>query len=172
MRRFLVLTALALVALVIAACGGSGDDSSDDSGDAAGSGSTTAESTESAPITREQFVEMADAICAANDEEQDQLRVELDNASSPEEAAEIYDRVANLSEGTISEITALPPPAGDEATIDELAALQTEGVELIRALAAAVRADDQATGVDIIAQLEQNDTERDAGDAAFGFKAC
>ncbi len=63
MRRPLIAAAVLGVALVVAGCGG--DDSSEDAGDSTtADGATTTESTSG---TREEFIEMADAICAAND---------------------------------------------------------------------------------------------------------
>ncbi len=168
MRRPLIAAAVLGVSLVVAGCGG--DDSSEDAGDSTtADGATTTESTSG---TREEFIEMADAICAANDGAQDALRTELDSAGSPEEAADIYDRLADLSEDTISQITSLPRPEGDEAAIEDLAAVQTEAAVLVRGLAEAVRANDQARGEDLIAQLGQNAAEGDAGDEAFGLQVC
>ena len=183
MRFLLALVPVLLVAVVIGACGGD-DDSGKESGDSTTSGttgveSTTADSTSSdappsdgGPITRDEFIELADAICLANNGQQDALQVELDAATSPEEAAVVYDELAALSERAVADVTALPRPEGDEATIDELVELQSQGVAFVRDLAAAVRANDQATGEDLIAQLQTLTTQADAADAEFGFQAC
>ena len=182
-RRLLALAPVLLVAVVIGACGGD-DDSGGESGDSTTSGTTSAESTTAAstgsdappsdggPITRDEFIELADAICLANNGQQDALRAELDAATSPEEAAVVYDELAALSEQAVADVTALPRPEGDEATIDRLVGLQSQGVALVRDLAAAVRANDQATGGDLIAQLQTLATEADAADAEFGFQVC
>jgi hypothetical protein len=163
MRRPLLLAAAVLAALVLAACG------SDDAGDSTTADSTT---TEAASVTRAEFIEMADAICLANDDSQDALRVQLDTVASPEEAASIYDQLADVSEQAVDEISALPRPEGDEATIDELAGVRTESVLLVRELADAVRGNDQATGEDLIARLQENAARGDEGDTAFGFQVC
>ena len=163
MRRPVILAATVLAALVLAACGG--DDSSEDSGD-----STTEDATTT--VTRDEFIEMADAICLANEGAQDALRAQLDTTGSPEEAAEIYDQLADESEQAVDEISALPRPEGDEATIEELAGIQTEAVVLVRELAEAVRGNDQATGEGLIARLQQNAARADEGDTAFGFQVC
>ena len=158
MKRLILLVAVLLAGLVIATCGGDSGD-----GDSNGSGES---------ISREEFIERADAICATGDEVQDELTAQLQNATSPEEAADVYEQLADRAEETIAEITALPSPDVDAETIDELAAIQTEGVALVRRLADAVRANDAATGEEIVAQLEQSAQEGDRGDEGFGFQVC
>ena len=153
--RLLILLALVLAAVVLGACGGD-DDSSD--------------SVET--VSKAEFIEMADAICTANDEAQGQLQADLQSAADPEAAAGIYDQLADQSDAVIAEIQALPKPAGEEEAIDQLAATQTEGVALVRELAAAVRDNDQAAGEDVISQLQQNAAEGDESDQAFGFQVC
>lgn len=166
MRRLLVLAGLLLAALVIVACGGDDDGSGD--GDSNDTTTAAAETT----ISKAELIEMADEICAASGDTQAQLQAELDSAASPAEAADVYDGLADVNEGLNEEISALPRPEGDEQEIEDMAAMQTEAVGLIRDLASAVRAEDQAEAQQIATELDRIASESGQAAEEYGFEVC
>lgn len=105
MRRSLAVSAVTALLLTLGACGGS-DDSSDD-------GATG--STESGSISKADFIEQADAICAAGDDATD----ELPDPTTEEEAIDlIVSDIVPSIRGQISDIRDLGFPEGDEELLD------------------------------------------------------
>jgi hypothetical protein len=102
--RFLILL-LTGVALALGACG-------DDDDDGGGDGGTT----------KAEFIEKADAICAAGEERSEQIaRDGLQNPQNPtgEEILAILEELVPLQRDVIDDVRALETPEGDEDEIND-----------------------------------------------------
>jgi hypothetical protein len=148
------LTAL-LATLVLASCGG------DDGGGAEGE-----------PISKQEFIEQADAVCADSADAQQEVQAKLESATSPDQAAAAYEELADVNQGINDQINALGRPEGDEELIDDLAAKQEQLVVLVDDLAVAVRAEDQAEAQSVGAELDALVAEAGKVFDSYGFKVC
>jgi len=146
---------MALSALALAACGG------DDGGGGGGE-----------PISKQEFIEQADAVCADSADTQQEIQAKLESATSPDQAAAAYEELADVSEGINEEINALGRPEGDEELIDDLAAKQERLVVLVDDLAGAVRAEDQAGAEAIGSELDALVAEAGEVFDSYGFEVC
>jgi ABC-type glycerol-3-phosphate transport system substrate-binding protein len=144
-----------LAALALAACGGDGDDS--------GGGEQ---------LSKQEFIEQADAVCAESADAEEAAQAKLESATDPEEAADAYEEFGDVARGVNEEINALGRPEGDEKLIDDLAAKQEQLVALVDDLAAAVRAEDQAEAEAVGTEL--NTLSEEAGKIldSYGFEVC
>jgi len=146
---------MALSALALAACGG------DDGGGGGGE-----------PISKQEFIEQADAVCADSADAQQEIQANLESATSPDQAAAAYEELADLNQGINDEINALGRPEGDEELIDDLAAKQEQLVVLVDELAAAVRAEDQAEAQSVGEELDALVAEAGEVFDSYGFGVC
>jgi len=143
-----LLAALAAAIIVVGGCGSSGDSST---GTTAEGGSTTAESvTEettgdsinvevtTSDLTKAEFVQQANAICAKNNKElNDQFQAFLKENNVPEdrlptekELSKAVDAVIEPVIGTqIDEIQALGAPAGEEEKVEKILTAAAKGVK-------------------------------------------
>jgi citrate lyase beta subunit len=160
-NRALPLLAMALLVVspILVACGGD-NDSSDGGESSAGT------------ISKDEFIEQADAICADSADAQQEVQADLEAAASPEEAAAAYEQLAELSQGVNDEINALGRPEGDEELIDDLAAKQDDLVGMVLDLADAIRAQDQAAVEEVSAELDDLLGETAEISEAYGFEVC
>ena len=114
----LLLAAALGVALTAAGCGG------DDDG----------EETTRAPLTREEFISEADAICAEGDREIEEAGEELGDAPSEEELEQFTTEVVvpNVQD-QIDQLRELPPPEGDEEDVAAILDAAQRGVDELEA---------------------------------------
>ena len=93
---------LSTAVLIAAGCIGGDDDDSD-------------------AVTKEEFIESADAICAANDEQLEAIGEDLPaDATAEEIAALLLDEAMPLFREQIAELRALELPEDDAANLEEL----------------------------------------------------
>ena len=156
--------ALALAAVALAGCGGG------DEGGAANDAETMP--TTEATISKEEFIEQADAICAESGDAQAEAQSALEAATDAEQTASAYDGLAEVFEAVDEQIDSLGRPQGDEALIDELSSKQGEVASLVRDLAAAVRAEDQAEAEGIASDIDQLVAETGELIDGYGFEVC
>ena len=147
LRRTAVAAACAAMAIGAAGCGG--DDDSTSGGDTtavettATDSDTTATDTTTADITKEEWIEQADAICKAGDDEIEAAGAELDANSSEEDVqALITDVVVPNIADQADQISALPVPAGEEDSIGELTDALNQAVSDAEADPGALLTDD------------------------------
>ena len=161
--------ALALAAASLAGCGG---------GDEDGGAATATETTEAAAtptettISKQEFIEQADAICAQSGDPQAEAQSVLETATGAEQVASAYEGLAEVFEGVNDEIDSLARPEGDEALIDELSSKQDEAAALVRELAAAARVEDRAAAEAIGTEFEQLRAETGEIVDSYGFEVC
>ena len=150
--------ALALAAVALAGCGG---------GDEGGAATDT-----EAVISKEEFIEQADAICAESGDAQAEAQAVLEAATDAEQTASAYEGLAEVFGAVDEEIDSLGRPQGDEALIDELSSKQSEVASLVGDLAAAVRAEDQAEAQRIASDIDQLVAETGELIDGYGFEVC
>lgn len=108
LKRLTAIAACAAIAAGAAGCGG--DD---------GDGETTATAT----LTKEEWIQQADQICGTGDDTIQQAAQDagLNNKSTPEELTQFYtDTVLPNIEDQRDQIEALPIPAGEEDSINAI----------------------------------------------------
>jgi hypothetical protein len=128
----LIALACASLALVVAGCGG-GDDSSSTTTTSSTSAGTT-DTTGGTPLTKDEFIAQADAICAAGDKTIDAAGQALGQNPSEEQITQaISETVVPTISGEFDAIEELTPPEGDEDTIGELIASGRAAIEEIEA---------------------------------------
>ena len=159
--------ALALAAVLLAGCGGS-----DEGGAATDTETTETTPTTEATISKEEFVEQADAICAESGDAQAEAQSALEAATDAEQTASAYEGLAEVFEAVNEQIDSFGRPQGDEALIDELSSKQSEVASLVRDLAAAVRAEDQAEAEGIASDIDQLVAETGELIDGYGFEVC
>ena len=83
-------------------------------------------------LTKEQFLEQGNAICAAGNAELDAEGATLGTAPTPGEIEDfaLNELVPNV-QNQIDELRGLTPPEGDEETVDEILKAAEEGVAAI-----------------------------------------
>jgi len=132
-NRLSIIAALvcAAFAVAIAGCGG-GDDSSSTTASTGVSGATGASG---APLTKEQFIAQADAICKKGNDTIDQAAGQVFGGQQPS-AAQIEqfanDTAIPAIQQEIDGISALTPPAGDEDQIQAILDAVNSGLDQVR----------------------------------------
>jgi hypothetical protein len=140
MGKGMALIGLVVALVALAGCGGSDSSSSD---------GTNAASSSGEPLTKAEFVEQADAICADRTPEREalqgqaeELANEINNGAdrARDELADLLAEAADNAEQEFSELRALVPPASDAALVNSMlyaagsqVALTREGAEDLRA---------------------------------------
>ena len=119
--RITALLAVALAAgLVAAGCGDDDDDTAATTSAATTTGATGATGATGEPLTKEQFVTEADAICKAGDKKIDQAANETFSGGQPSQQEQeqfvTEDVVPNI-QAQVDGIRALTPPEGDEEDV-------------------------------------------------------
>ena len=156
------------VAVLLAGCGGGGS-------------STVVVTTSpgATPLSKADYLVKADAICRQNRPERQKLQAEYltvnaapASVANDQKAAVLLRQAADLGDRTISELQALPKPAGDEAVLDNLYSLGTAIGAEVRHLADAI-ASERPSQVRTLSQAVAADGNKSAGIAlGYGFKVC
>ena len=146
-----VVLAVVALALIGAGCG---DD--EKSGDSEGSGGGSA-------LTKEQFLEQGNAICAAGNAELEAEGAGLGTAPTPGEIEDfaLRELVPNI-QNQLDELRTLTPPAGDEEQVEEILTAAEEGVAAIKEDPARAFDDAGADPFDTANQLAED----------YGLVAC
>ena len=149
MRRITLVPALALAALVFAVAGCGGDDSSSTTSGASG-----------APLSKEDWIAQADAICKAGNQKTNQAAAQQFGNSQPSES-DIQQFTAQVLVPTVrdelDQIRALTPPEGDEDQVNAI-------------IDAASQAADQAEQDPSSAQTAFDQADQLA--KSYGLKVC
>lgn len=162
-RRF--IGALALVAVLGAACG---DDNKSSSAAQGGSAETTSSTVAAAP-TKAEFVAAGDAVCGRYADQMDEIfgAVFTGGEPTPETAQDSLGKVLDLYTEQMSELRALKPPAGDEAHIS---ALWAEADRMIGETRTEISSADAA--LELLQSEEEPFASLNEKAEAYGFKAC
>jgi hypothetical protein len=120
------------------------------------------------PLTREQLIAQADAICAEASDELDALG----EPETPEELADLAAEAAAIAEDQLRRLRDLQPPAGDEDDYTAMLDLTEEQIEATRGIAEAAAAGDAEAAQARLAEVQELDDEADELAAAYGFEVC
>jgi hypothetical protein len=129
---------------------------------------TTTSTTEAQALTREEWIEQADAICA-------EANSRIDAIADPQSAEELATRaeeVIAISEEQLGKLEALTPPPELEPQVGEAIGLIRQQIELVREIATAAVAGDQAQVEAILAEGESLDQRLDALAREIGLTEC
>ena len=120
--------------------------------------------------SKEEFIERADAVCAAASEEADAIEQPVD--VSLEDTAAYFDEIAEIQRDEVQQLRSLEVPDEDQQTINEFIGAQDQLTAQFEDLAEAARAGDQdgfdAVFAEIVAiQTRASDLARD-----YGLQTC
>lgn len=163
--RITALLALALATgLIAAGCGDDDDETTTSPTTTTTAGATGATGATGEPLSKEEFIAQADAICKAGDKEIDAAGEEFfSEGGSPGQAEEetfITETVIPNVQGQVDGIAALAPPEGDE---DEVQAIVDAAQQAIDD----VEADPSVLGTQGDPFAEANQLAQD-----YGLKVC
>jgi hypothetical protein len=133
-KRIAIIAALvcAAFAVAVAGCGG-GDDSSSTTASTGVSGATGASG---APLTKEQFIQQADAICQEGNQATRQAANDLfSNGQQPtdEQVSQyVNDTLVPTIQSEVDQIGALTPPAGDEDDVQAILAAVSDALDQVK----------------------------------------
>lgn len=154
--------ALAVLALVVAGCGGS-----DDTGSNSGNGSGSAKPVTPA-LTKSELVTKADAIC------QD-MQDELDDVPSPESLSDLaaaYGTAFDASASALKDLNSLTPPADLEGDYNSWTDKLEEMNELTAEIRDAAKSGSQSKVDEISSSMGAIDSEANKVGKQLGFKVC
>ena len=154
-RAFLVLVAGATAALVLGACGGDATPEQQIQ--------LQTETTASAALTKEDFIDEADSRCA---EANAAIETMVENGEGFTGSGEI----ADLRQIVLEELKELGPPAEDRATLDQFLTALEQQVEAGQKIALAIERDEDTTQFE--AELEDARAAAEAAASEYGFKEC
>jgi hypothetical protein len=153
MRSWPVTLAVLAACLLAAACG-SNDGANGD--------------TQSARLTKEEYIAQADAICQ-------EANAEIDAVPEPEsteELAEYGEQVVEIGREQLDRLRALRPPEADEETINGAYDLLDQQLAIADDLIAAAREGDLEQVQELLAQGEQLNEQADQIANDYGLTEC
>jgi len=163
-----LVAAFIVFAAIGAGCGGGG-----------GTKTVTQVQTQSAapPLTKDQYIAQADAICAKGRPERDCIKSEIQDAAASgstdaSRIADLENQAADYVNRLLSQLQPLPKPSGDDQVLGELYSLVNAQASDFQHLADATSSLDAAQ-IRSIAETTKSDEERARGVATgYGFKVC
>jgi hypothetical protein len=163
-NRIAIIAALvcAAFALAVAGCGGGDESSSTTASTAAASSTTDASGT---PLSKEEFIQQADAICKAGNQSTAQAANDLFSGGQPtQQQVDQFatDTLIPAIQDEIDQIGALTPPAGDEDDVQAILTAVSGALEKVKADPTALFASTD----------EGPFKEADQLASAYGLKVC
>ena len=166
-RRLLALLLPTLIAL-FAACGGGDEAQAPPPSAPAPAEAAAPAETDGERLTKAEWIEQADALCA-------QAEDELDALGTPETLADIaalVPRAIEISEEQLGKLKALRPPAADEATLARALDLLEQQIDVLRRLGEAATAGDGAAVGEIATEGSTLNDEADSIAQSYGLEVC
>ena len=177
MRVSVVLrcSAIALFGLMgVSSCGSSDGDSGEATTTSQSpttertSTSSTATTTTARAVSKAEYIATANAICGVMNDAVDALPDPADTA----EAAITYEEAARIVSDTLEQLRALPPPPGDEESLDAIWVKVDELLEGYARFVAALRDDDQVLAQQISQDVEVTQNAANDASNAYGLTVC
>jgi hypothetical protein len=156
---------IAVGSLAIAGCGGGDDTSTTGASGASGAGGGT-------PLTEEEFVSQANALCAEANQQVEALEPVPENAQSLSEAVPLLTQGVALARESSAKLNALVPPAELQDERDQLVANGKKELALAEKEVAAAKANDTAQFEAIRQQLDALSKEDDQIAKSIGLTEC
>ncbi len=121
-----------------------------------------------AALTKAEYIEQADAICARFDSQ-------LDALAQPEtldDLAAMATEAKPIAEAGVAELRALDPPAELEEQVDAWLVLNEQNIEAIDQLREAAESGDETKVQQVAATATDNEQKADAAAAEIGLTDC
>ena len=142
-RAARIVVATPLAAIILAACGGD-------------------------PLSKEEFIAQADAICAEAEEE----IADMERPTNPDQIDGFVRQARELTENTLEQLRELDPPEADAEKLEQMLDAIQRAVDQLPALAEAAKTNDtQAIAEASRAVQEATETSREIA-SEYGFEKC
>lgn len=173
MWRLLTLAGLCVVLAALAGCGGADSDST--------AAETTSADSSGGPLTKAEFIEQADAICAEYLPEAEELEdkgqvlggeIEDGSDQAREELADLLSQAADSAERQYDQLRALRPPADDAELIDSMLSIAISRTGMTREAVDAIRSSDLTALREIDDRASDAKLEGRAIAHGYGFEVC
>lgn len=162
MRKKLIALFALLSLFTIGACGDNADETdtaTDDSTSEAASGDT---------LTKEEFIEEGDTICAALEAAGETV----EDPQSPEDYPVILTEHVGQAEEAHKQFAELKPPADGEDVHQALLDALGTSIETVKGAITAFESGDTVTGEDLLRQASEEGDAADEDAQAYGFTEC
>lgn len=155
-KRRLVITGLLAIGavLVLSSCGGGGGGNK--------------------RLTKEQFVAKAGALCVSFKQQETAARKTAGNLANPTPKVLVsyLEKTTPLYEKRIAGLKKLKPPTGDEATVNQIVALETKEAGVAKQLIAALKKNDVAKANTLLTSGNANSTKARSLYTKLGVTEC
>ena len=139
--RIVVATPLAVI--ILAACGGD-------------------------PLSKEEFIAQADAICAEAEEE----IADMERPTNPDQIDSFVQQARELTENTLEQLRELDPPEADAEQLEQMLDAIQRAVDQLLALAEAAKTNDTQAIADASREVQEaTETSREIA-SEYGFEKC
>lgn len=119
-------------------------------------------------LSKDEWIEQADAICAQADEDVEALT----EPTQLDEIPEFTDTASEISRGALSDLRALQPPEEDQATVDEMLDLVKHQIEIGEQIGEAAEDGDQDEVQRLADESDPIESEADEKARQYGLKDC
>ena len=119
-------------------------------------------------LSKEEFIEAADEICASADERSQ----DLEPPTNPEALRAFVERAEQITRRLVADLRELEPPEGDGDTIDRMIDKIEEAIGYLPAIERAARLSDLAAIQQLGARLQAAATEANDLARDYGMRKC
>lgn len=123
-------------------------------------------------LSKDELITQADVICKEANDKLEAAGKQLGQNPTPEQIQALAEGAIPVINGAVTKLRALKPPKDDQQTIDNLWDKGVAIVPLLRQLADAAKAKDQAAVGVAFQKVEAASTEFDQLAQSYGFKEC
>jgi hypothetical protein len=123
-------------------------------------------------LSREEYIQRADATCKKYEERLKSLEEELQQTDSPQEAAKVIDRALPIIREGVGELRDLKPPEDLEGKTDEWLDLNDENTKTLEELREAAEEGDEQKIAELARDADENEKRGDAIAREIGLEAC
>lgn len=159
-----LVACVAVGALIVAGCGGGGSTTS-----AGATGASGAAGSE--PLSKDEFISQANAICADTNQKVQALQALPQNAQLSD-AVPVLTQVLGLAKDSEAKLDALTPPAELQQERDKLVANAAKEQALAEKLITAAKANDASQFQSLTQQLDALDNQDNAIAKSIGLTEC
>jgi hypothetical protein len=156
---------IAAGSLAVAGCGGGDDTTTTGAGGASGASGAT-------PLSKEEFISQANAICADANGQIEALEAPPQNAQSVTEVVPFLEQGFAIASDSATKLEAPTPPSELQSERDELVADTKKKIALTEKAIAAAKADDASQFQALSQQVEAIDNKDDALASSIGITEC
>ncbi|MGH2817833.1 MAG: hypothetical protein ACRDJS_05160 [Actinomycetota bacterium] len=119
-------------------------------------------------LSKEEFIEAADEICA----EADERSQDLEPPTNPQALREFVERAERITRQLVDGLRELEPPGGDEDTIEQMIGKIEEAIGYLPGIERAARLSDVAAIQQLGARLQAAASEANRLARDYGMKNC